>query len=181
MGGDCSAEGGTREGRVRGTLGPIGFIARLAPIPPYCALFSILWARGVASYYAYEYAYVPCEHGGVFGSSAPVASPAWHQQAFPTRARLAKAGRCAALGYPPGLHPWSVDRDANGITPAYGAKYGETPIKADAASSVMPPQVMPPHSHTHSHVERHLPHRQRAALFTCLSRSTVPPPSRQCR
>ena len=30
MGGDCSAEGGTREGRVRGTLGPIGFIARLA-------------------------------------------------------------------------------------------------------------------------------------------------------
>ena len=42
MGGDCSAEGGTREGRVRGTLGPIGFIARLAPIPPYCALSSIL-------------------------------------------------------------------------------------------------------------------------------------------
>ena len=35
MGGDRSAEGGTREGRVRGTLGPIGFIARLAPIPPY--------------------------------------------------------------------------------------------------------------------------------------------------
>ena len=32
MGGECSAEGGTREGRVRGTLGPIGFIARLAPI-----------------------------------------------------------------------------------------------------------------------------------------------------
>ena len=42
MGGDCSAEGGTREGRVRGTLGTIGFIARLAPIPPYCALFSAL-------------------------------------------------------------------------------------------------------------------------------------------
>jgi len=42
MGGDCSAEGGTREGRVRGTLGPIGFIARLAPMPPYCALSSIL-------------------------------------------------------------------------------------------------------------------------------------------
>ena len=42
MGGDRSAEGGTREGRVRGTLGPIGFIARLAPMPPYCALSSIL-------------------------------------------------------------------------------------------------------------------------------------------
>ena len=44
MGGDCSAEGGTREGRVRGTLGLNGFIARLAPIPPYCALFSVLWS-----------------------------------------------------------------------------------------------------------------------------------------
>ena len=87
MGGDCSAEGGTREGRVKGTLGLIGFIARLAPMPPYCALSPVPWSpstapsspaapfvlwlgpKGVASYYAYEYAYVPCKHGGVFGPS----------------------------------------------------------------------------------------------------------------
>ena len=29
---------------MRGTLGTIGFIARLAPIPPYCALFSALYS-----------------------------------------------------------------------------------------------------------------------------------------
>ena len=44
MGGDCSAEGGTREGRVKGTLGLIGFIARLAPMPPYCALSPVPWS-----------------------------------------------------------------------------------------------------------------------------------------
>ena len=44
--GDCSAEGGTREGRVRNALGSMCFIARLPPIPlhnplipPYCALY----------------------------------------------------------------------------------------------------------------------------------------------
>jgi hypothetical protein len=96
------------------------------------ALCPVSRARGEASYYAYEYAYVPCEHGGVFGSSGSPPglvgsalwrpnllegiSPQriWHQQAFPTRARLAIAGRCAALGYPPGLHPWSVDRVTKG-------------------------------------------------------------------
>ena len=35
---DCSAEGGTRLGCVRGTLGAICFIARLPPWSPYCAL-----------------------------------------------------------------------------------------------------------------------------------------------
>ena len=78
---------------MRGTLGPIGFIARLAPIPPYCALFSALCSPSttpflsrrdplppylgsgaVAFYYAYGYAcmrtYVPREHRGVFGPPA---------------------------------------------------------------------------------------------------------------
>ena len=115
----------------------------IARCPPFCpplyfpflsrrALCPVSRARGEASYYAYEYAYVPCEHGGVFGSSGShpglVGSALWrpnllegispqriwHQQAFPTRARLAIAGRCAALGYPPGLHPWSVDRVTKG-------------------------------------------------------------------
>ena len=35
---DCSAEGGTRLGCLRGTLGAICFIARLPPWSPYCAL-----------------------------------------------------------------------------------------------------------------------------------------------
>ena len=88
MGGECSAEGGTREGRVRGTLGTIDFIARLAPTPPYCALFSALCSPSttpsspaalpfpylgsgaVAFYYAYGYAYMPREHRGVFGPPA---------------------------------------------------------------------------------------------------------------
>ena len=62
---------------MRGTLGTIGFIARLAPLPPYCALFSALCSPSttpflsrrdplppylgsgaVAFYYAYGYAYV---------------------------------------------------------------------------------------------------------------------------
>ena len=81
---------------MRGTLGTIGFIARLAPTPPYCgravlrSVFPLYFpflshrapcpvsrAKGVASYYAYEYAYVPCEHSTVEFSGRPVASPAW--------------------------------------------------------------------------------------------------------
>ena len=74
---------------MRGTLGTIGFIARLAPIPPYCALFSALCSPSTTPsspaalpfpylgsgalafyFYAYGYAYVPREHGGVFGPPA---------------------------------------------------------------------------------------------------------------
>ena len=74
---------------MRGTLGTIGFIARLAPMPPYCALFSALCSPSTTPsspaalpfpylgsgalafyFYAYGYAYVPREHGGVFGPPA---------------------------------------------------------------------------------------------------------------
>ena len=48
------------------------------------ALCPVSRARGEASYYAYEYAYVPCEHGGVFGSSGShpglVGSAFWRPQ-----------------------------------------------------------------------------------------------------
>ena len=45
-GSDSSAEGGTRGGDVRDALGSIGFIASLAPMPPYCALFPAPSLRG---------------------------------------------------------------------------------------------------------------------------------------
>ena len=92
------AEGGTREGRVRGMLARSALSAssrRLAPIPPYCALFSALYSPSTTPsspaalpfpylgsgalafyFYAYGYAYVPREHRGVFGPRLP-ASPAY--------------------------------------------------------------------------------------------------------
>ena len=47
--GDCSAEGGTRLGCVRGALGSICFITRLARIPLYCTPCPEPWSPSTTS------------------------------------------------------------------------------------------------------------------------------------
>ena len=91
--GDCSAEGGTRLGCVRGALGSICFITRLALIPllhavPSTVVPSVLppplpphppsriyrgEGRGVLLRILVWNAYVSCIHGGV----VPACSPPW--------------------------------------------------------------------------------------------------------
>ena len=89
--GDCSAEGGTRLGCVRGALGSICFITRLALIPllhavPSTVVPSVLppplpphppsriyrgEGRGVLLRILVWNAYVSCIHGGVVPACSP--------------------------------------------------------------------------------------------------------------